>query len=691
MVEPKSVEQGLARPHWGKRLHGIVVVTLLIVVLLLGLGSSLHSRMLSMGEQIWPGYYTLNPGASEPSCEYDVDIERRVQEEMTAEEEGGFDLGGDMGPDEDAIRRSIERNLERCERSHEQFQAQKDRITPMLVAYKATERAMATWLTDNMALSTYLFIILMGIGAGTAAFGNEHISLRPPLNRVDWRVSQGAQLVVNGLMVYSINNYLFNLNQIPETEHMQSLQNAWITVFSLLALINVVRLVKVPMELPRGRLTLTSSLVPPLYCGMGILGFLYFIGIGNLFLPQFPVNWDSAGLGVYINQMTGHANLFINIGLYVFVGMMLKQTTIPERLLEAIHPWQLPPAALASLVIFATAFPTAFTGASGIFILAVGGTIYDELRRAGAGRQLSLATTAMSGSLGVVLNPCLLIVVIAALNREVTTVELYNVGFWVFILSACLFSFMVCTTEGEWKPRAISKRKAAMESLRALKPLIPYVLMIAAVVLFFRWVLGVSFDEYNAPMVLPVVMMMLVLMDSQKGSRRVLDWGRRISTGASESAVHAGALLTLIGLSMSVGGILERSDLVSTIFPAEAGSVWLVMLSLVVMLTIIGMFMDPFAAVVLVSATIAQPAMGLGVEPLHFWIVTLVAFELGYLTPPVALNHLLTRQVVGAREALIPELEGSFYRRYQRLLLPLMVMSTTLLLVAFIPLFFYNS
>ncbi len=86
-------------------------------------------------------------------------------------------------------------------------------------------------------------------------------------------------------------------------------------------------------------------------------------------------------------------------------------TRLPELLLNVIKPYNLPVPMLASIIIFAAAFPTAFTGASGIFILAVGGVVYDELRRAGAGRQLALATTAMSGSLGVVLNPCLLITV----------------------------------------------------------------------------------------------------------------------------------------------------------------------------------------------------------------------------------------------------------------------------------------
>ena len=68
-------------------------------------------------------------------------------------------------------------------------------------------------------------------------------------------------------------------------------------------------------------------------------------------------------------------------------------------------------------------------------------------------------------------------------------------------------------------------------------------------------------------------------------------------------------------------------------------------------------------------------------------MITLVAFELGYLSPPVALNHLLTRQVVGDEEvesAKVPD--GNFYRRYEKYLLPIAVMLTALLLVSYVPL-----
>jgi TRAP-type C4-dicarboxylate transport system permease large subunit len=406
----------------------------------------------------------------------------------------------------------------------------------------------------------------------------------------------------------------------------------------------------------------------------------------------FLVDGYASGLAIYFGMMSNLSSMFINIGLYVLVGMVLKQTRLPELLLNVIKPYQLPAPMLASVIIFATAFPTAFTGASGIFILAVGGVVYDELRRAGAGRQLSLATTAMSGSLGVVLNPCLLIVVVAALNKEVTTTEMYGWGVWVFLMSATLFSVVVCKTEGNWRPRPAPG--AVRASLAQLRPLLPYAAVAALVILAIWLLLGLRFNEYSAPLILPLVMLALVFLDSdqdrrEQGQGRLQAFWRRSSAAASDSAVHIGALLALIGFSICLGGILERSDIVHALFPEHLDSPWLAMLVIVVMLTVIGMVMDPFGAVILVSATIAQPAIRMGIDPLHFWIVCLVAFELGYLSPPVALNHLLTRQVVGETEVLAAERTGSFWHRYERLLLPLAVMGPTLLLVAFVPMLFY--
>lgn len=663
------------------RLHGAVLLLLLLFTLLLGMGNSLHSRLLWVGEQTWPNYYLLNPDAKEPTCELEIDIDAEVARRVQAYKPDPDDLFSSP-PNPEAIRKSLQSNLELCRKEHALYQQNLEHATPALGVFKDVEQGLAEFLLDNIELTKYLFIAMFAMAAAIAALDTDHIALRLPRNRAEWRLSQGMQFVVNGLMVWSLSAYLGKLATSPGSQDTMSLQYAWAGVFGLFMVINAVRFLHVPARIRAGKLSASSGLVVPLYCCMGLIAMGYF----------FLVDGYASGLAIYFGMMSNLSSMFINIGLYVLVGMMLKQTRIPELLLNLIKPFNLPAPLLASVIIFATAFPTAFTGASGIFILAVGGVVYDELRRVGAGRQLSLATTAMSGSVGVVLNPCLLIVVVAALNKEVTTTELYGWGFWVFIMSATLFSFVVCKTQGNWKPRpAPGAFRAALRESRAL---VPYVGVGALVILAIWALLGLQFNEYSAPLILPLVMLALVFLDATArnrtdGESRAQAFWNRSSAAASDSAVHIGALLALIGFSICLGGILERSDIVHALFPEDLTSPWLAMLVIVVMLTVIGMVMDPFGAVILVSATIAQPAIQLGIDPLHFWIVCLVAFELGYLSPPVALNHLLTRQVVGETEVLAAERTGSFWHRYERLLLPLAVMGPTLLFVAFVPLLFY--
>ena len=610
-----------------------------------------------------------------------MDVDAEVRKRVEAYKPDPDDLFSSP-PNPEAIRTSLERNLELCRQEHAAYKQNLRHATPALGVFKSVEQGLADFLLENIGLTKYLFIAMFALAAAVAALDADHIALRLPRNRAEWRLSQAVQFAVNGLMVASLNAYLGRLAGSPGSESTSQLQYAWAAVFGLFMVINAVRFVNVPERMKAGSLALSSGLVLPLHSVMGLIAMSYF----------FLVDGYASGLAIYFGMMSNLSSMFINIGLYVLVGMVLKQTRLPELLLDVIKPWNLPSPMLASVIIFATAFPTAFTGASGIFILAVGGVVYDELRRAGAGRQLSLATTAMSGSLGVVLNPSLLIVVVAALNKEVTTTEMYGWGFWVFIMSATLFSLVVCKTEGNWKPRPAPG--AFRASVLQMKPLLPYVLVTAGVILAIWGVLGLRFNEYSAPLILPLVMLALVFLDANRDSRgddetRLKAFWNRSSAAASDSAVHIGALLALIGFSISLGGILERSDVVHALFPESLTSPWIAMLVIVVMLTVIGMVMDPFGAVILVSATIAQPAIQLGIDPLHFWIVCLVAFELGYLSPPVALNHLLTRQVVGETEVLAAERTGSFWHRYERLLLPLAVMGPTLLVAAFVPLLFY--
>src|SRR5699024_11063438 len=140
------------------------------------------------------------------------------------------------------------------------------------------------------------------------------------------------------------------------------------------------------------------------------------------------------------------------------------------------------------------AIPTAYTGASGIFVIAAGATIYNELIRAGARKQLALAATAMSGSMGVVLRPCLLVVIIAALNKSVTTAELFSSAHNIFFFS--LFLFFIYSQFAPTSPARIAPFSEALPaSLKRLVPIMPYGIIVGAILILFSDLLGRLLDE----------------------------------------------------------------------------------------------------------------------------------------------------------------------------------------------------
>ena len=685
---------------------------LLLSVVLFSTSSDIHNQMLRGGEQLWSGYYKLRTDPVQPTCNPDRDIDAAVAAQL-AEDSSAQDpmaaLLGEADVDPAQVRLSIERSVENCRQSFESYENLKDRMTPALRAYRAVELFVADLIAIGLESQRFILVILVMLCAVTATLTRHHIAMRPMETRLDYMVSHTLQTIANAMLLGSsvifresgfnegssgsfIDVLLSFVGVGLENTSMDQarllLHNGWVLGFTALTLASLYRLVRVPDDLQDGGDPNKAFLAVPLYTVMCLISGTYFALIGH-----------ASGIGIYLNTMMELADLFLNIGLYVWVGMMLKQTRLATLVFNVFRPWRMPPELLAVVAVLVTAVPTAYTGASGIFVIAAGAVIYSELRAAGARRHLALAATAMSGSLGVVLRPCLLVVIIAYLNREVTTDDLFGWGIWVFVLTATMFSIVTLTVNRQNSFNLAPASEALAPTLSALKQLIPYVLVIAAVVLFYRLALDVSMDEFSAPRLLPVIMLGILVYEhfslrrgkEEPAGAQVNHQGleRSLRSATNDTTAEIGALLLLLGLSVSIGGVIERSHLMGA-FPQAFDSAWAAMLLMVVILVILGMIMDAFGAVILVTATVAGIAYSSGIDPIHFWMVTLVAFELGYLSPPVALNHLLTRQVVGEQEVLAAQNEqGSFYQRHERIIMPLITMGISLILVAFVPLLFY--
>ena len=690
----------IANRSVGEWISSLPTLIILLITIFVASGEIIHSQLLKVGENTWEEYFLLRGAGviGEPTCEQNPDIDEQVRRTVEQREADAADdpLAGMFGTDidEDAIRRSIERSVQVCQGRWERFELVEERVTPGVRAFRTMEVGVSRMITGIGESKRTLLALLVLICAATATFSRHHIAIRPVRSVRDHYVSTTALLAANTMLFVSSIQYrerqLMSIAEGISVSHY-NLNLIWITGFGVLAAINIYHLAKRPAGLEAGGNYGKALLTIPLYGFMSLTA-------GS----RFMLDGYYHGMSVYLGMMMEHSTLFLNLALYIWIGMMLKQTRMAQLVFNVLRPWNMSPELLCFVVLLVTAVPTAYTGASGIFVIAAGAVIYSELMRAGARPQMALATTAMSGSMGVVLRPCLLVVIIAALNNQVTTTELFGSGVKIFFLTA--FLFFIYSQFARKEPARIAPfREALPESIRRLKPLIPYVILMALVIMFFGQLLDRRLDEFSAPIILPVILLVILLyeyvfskktaealgLDADKttgNEARPTGFEPALRKATNETTGHIGALLMLMALSVSVGGIIERTGLMESM-PSDFASIWIAAAILVVTLVGIGMIMDPYGAVILVNATIAQVAFAAGIDPLHFWMITLVAFELGYLTPPVALNHLLTRQVVGDDEVEKSKLTtGPFWDRYEKFLLPIAVMLTALVIVAFLPL-----
>lgn len=676
------------------------VFILLLLTLIIGTGEMVHGQLLKAGESLFGDpqagvqYFMLRADPSKPDCNPKVDIDAEVAKQTAgggsaAASDDIDNLFGDapQANDPAVLRKSIEQAQAICQAKHDLYQKVLEHQTAKVKAYRTLETSFFGLFqlgTENRSL---ILLLMVSIAAITTTLGFHHIGIRPGHYTRDYWAQSLTQAMASGLLLFSSVRYYQILQESGVPLEHPVIHYVWMALFATLLLINLKRVV-MPVKSPHGEGTISTALWSvPLYAQMAIVSGVYFL-----------INGHHAGLAIYVNQLMELPSIFMNLGLFIWAGMLLKQSRIVDLFMNVLRPWNLSPQLLTYIILIGASVATAYTGASGIFVIAAGGIIYHEVRASGGSRQFALAATAMSGSLGVVLRPCLLVVFIAALNKQVTTSGLYHWGFYVFLLTSTLF-FIASQLLRTQRANIESFGIAVPAMLRQIVPLVPYLILVVAVVAIYEVALDTKLNEITAPTIMPVMLIIILVFDklTNKGkaeltpdyaSHRQEGVEKSIRYATNETIGHIGALLSLMTLSLAMGGVIERSEVMNH-FPKVFENHWTAMAFLVVTKVVLGMIMDPFGAVVLVSGTLAPIAYANNIDPLHFWMMVLVAFELGYLLPPVAINQLLTRQVIGEEEVNEADEEVrhmGFYRRYERWILPLAVMTVGLVVVSFGPL-----
>lgn len=322
--------------------------------------------------------------------------------------------------------------------------------------------------------------------------------------------------------------------------------------------------------------------------------------------------------------------ILLAIPLFTFAGYLLSESGAPQRLVRlttALLGWM--PAGLAIVALAACAFFTAFTGASGVTIVALGAILFPAMQQAGYPERFNLGLVTSAGSLGLLFAPSLPLILYGVI-AEVSIEDLFLAG-----LLPGFLMLLVLSGYSVWKNRAIRtpigdfswKEVGAAVRATAWEIPLPVVVLGGIYSGFF------AISEAAAVTALYVLVVDVLILREV----RLRDLPRIMR----ESMVLVGGIMIILGVSRASTNFMIDAGVPQQLLEWVSGMVddrLAFLLMLLVFLLVLGAILDIFSAIVLVVPLMLPVALQYGVDPVHLGIIFLATMQLGYITPPVGLN-----------------------------------------------------
>ncbi|GAC1680335.1 MAG: TRAP transporter large permease subunit [Candidatus Acidiferrum sp.] len=320
--------------------------------------------------------------------------------------------------------------------------------------------------------------------------------------------------------------------------------------------------------------------------------------------------------------------------LFTLAGYFLAEGGSPRRLVRLFYALfgQFRGGA-AIVTVLVCAFFTSFTGASGVTILALGGLLMPVLKGARYSDKDALGLMTGAGSLGLLLPPCLPLIVYAIVAK---------VPIETMFLGGIFPAFVMMIATAIWGVRRGPKSPAAKPSFDAVEVrrslweakwelFMPGLAFIALFSGLATPVEGAAITAFYAFFIAVIVHRELKIPELP----RVM----------SECGLLIGGILLILGVSLGFTNYLVDVEIPAravawTTHTIHSPILFLLLLNL--FLLIVGCLMEIYPAIVIEVPLLVPLGAAFGIDPVRLGIIFLANMELGYLTPPVGLNLLMS-------------------------------------------------
>ena len=366
--------------------------------------------------------------------------------------------------------------------------------------------------------------------------------------------------------------------------------------------------------------------------------------------------------------------LLLALPLFTFSGYLLAESKLSSRLVALTRVflgWL--PGGLAVVAFVTCAFFTAFTGASGVTIVAVGALLFPALVEAGYRERFSLGLVTTSGSLGLLLAPSLPLILYGVIVQQMdlpvsfTIQELFIAG-----LMPALLMIVLLTGYAIWSSRGLNIERGRYSSADA-----------KAAIWDMRWeiplpfiVLGGIYSGFFAVSEAAAVTTAYVLIVEVFIHREVRV--RDLPGVIRDAMIMVGGILLILGVSLAFTNYLIDAEVPQALFDwvqTFVSNKWTFLILLNIILLILGAILDIFSALVIMIPLIVPMALRFGIDPVHLGIIFLANMQIGYFTPPIGMNLFIASY----------RFKKSITELYQATIPFMLVLLLALLIITYLP------
>ncbi len=343
------------------------------------------------------------------------------------------------------------------------------------------------------------------------------------------------------------------------------------------------------------------------------------------------------------------------VPLFIFAGNIMNNGGIARRLVDlALVLAGRVPGALAHTNVLGNMLFGSLSGSAVASAAAIGGTLHKRQKEEGYDPAFSTAVNIASASTGLLIPPTTAAIVYSTVAGGVSISALFMAGYVPGILMGVVVMAVAFLYARRRSNHRATERVTVREGLLVLLRAVPSLLLIIVVV--GGIVAGVfTATEGAAAAVLYCFVLSLVY--------RSLSWAD-LREVVRSTVVATGVVMFLIAASSAMSWVMAYTGIPGAITDAllsVADSRAVILLLMVAVLLVVGTFMDITPAILIFTPIFLPIATELGMHPVHFGMVLILAMCIGTMTPPVGSVLFVASGVSGVTiEQVVPRLVPYF-------------------------------